>query len=369
MLSKIALNKQKDYILISNELIKYFRDFINKNNDYLTLKYSNINGKNQWSLICSCIDWIDVAIDYVTNMNLESDNINVRSMLAYSYISAIDIIWESVIQLHRVLISKSALPFKSDFDIFPKVDYIKDDNEYFKHIRSVFGAHPVNLNKKGKWFACWPNDTNISEYDFTVILYNSDIDSDDKLFGYRFEELSRFLISRYNYLNDIIKSIEEQINKFIKQQQKNIIPKKGSNVEQLEILLAESHRRFNNQYYNSMIEDLLVIFQTNSSNSELYNNYLEKCKVLINKISQNLQTMQLNDIDEDYILYPKSPSKISYPVSKLYDYFHSGRNVLVDYHINEVNDFFKGSIRIKSEMTSAEIFTLIKVGLYFYNYK
>ena len=51
--------------MVTKELIGQFRDRVNKNN-YVLNKYRNIDGKNKWSCICSCMDWIYVAISYLS---------------------------------------------------------------------------------------------------------------------------------------------------------------------------------------------------------------------------------------------------------------------------------------------------------------
>ena len=67
----------------------------------------------------------------------------------YSYISSVDIIVEAVQQLHRVIFSTAEQLFSKDTDCFPQNKFNKNDLDYFKTIRSCFGAHPVNLDEPG----------------------------------------------------------------------------------------------------------------------------------------------------------------------------------------------------------------------------
>jgi hypothetical protein len=64
------------------------------------------------------MDWITVSIRFLQDAPELSDNIDVRVMQMYSFISAIDIVAESITQLHRVFISHKNLPFKADKSIF-----------------------------------------------------------------------------------------------------------------------------------------------------------------------------------------------------------------------------------------------------------
>ena len=79
-----------------------------------------MNEKNQWNIICSCMDWISVAIRNLYDMKNDNTNIDVLSMQTYLYISSIDIIFEAIIQLHRVLACDNSIPFKNDNSVFQK---------------------------------------------------------------------------------------------------------------------------------------------------------------------------------------------------------------------------------------------------------
>lgn len=74
-----------------------------------------------------------------------------------------------------------------------------NDNEYFKHLRAVFGAHPINIkNKQTKskgadYFANWPNIDRIGEYDFVSTLWSADTEAEDMRIGFKFEQLEKFL--------------------------------------------------------------------------------------------------------------------------------------------------------------------------------
>ena len=81
-----------------------------------------INGKNQWGCICSAMDWITVAIEYIIQFHTSKEN--VQSMEMYAYISSIDVVWEGVQQLHRVLYpNKQQLPFAGKYECFRKLYY------------------------------------------------------------------------------------------------------------------------------------------------------------------------------------------------------------------------------------------------------
>ena len=79
--------------MISLDKIEAFRDEVNKDKFVLS-KYKMVNGKNQWGCICSAMDWITVAIEYI--MQFHASKGSVQSMEMYAYISSIDVVWEGI---------------------------------------------------------------------------------------------------------------------------------------------------------------------------------------------------------------------------------------------------------------------------------
>lgn len=89
---------------IDDKKITAFRQLVNDNNRFVLKAYANKQGKNQWNLICSSMDWISVAIRNLHCFPALDSNIDVRVMQIYSLISSIDIVNEAVMQLHRVFL-------------------------------------------------------------------------------------------------------------------------------------------------------------------------------------------------------------------------------------------------------------------------
>ena len=136
---------------MDKELVNKFRDKVNRS-PFLSSQYSNIENKNKWNCICSAMDWIDVGIsdiDTIRNEYVTAKSLR-KSIRFYFYISCIDIVWESIQQLHRVLFHTTQIPFKEEKKIFIINIFEEDDNTFFKTIRACFGAHPVNLSNYGE---------------------------------------------------------------------------------------------------------------------------------------------------------------------------------------------------------------------------
>ena len=113
---------------MDSKLIDLFREKVNNNGaDLILHRYRNNNGKNQWSIICSAMDWISVVVGVMT------------------FIVCIDVLWEAIQQLHRVLLNTENIPFVNEKSVFQHKKFETTDNKYFKTIRACFATHPVNL--------------------------------------------------------------------------------------------------------------------------------------------------------------------------------------------------------------------------------
>ena len=355
---------------IDIELIIKFRDKVNSNSYFVLQRYKNMNEKNQWNIICSCMDWISVAIRNLYDMKNDNTNIDVLSMQTYLYISSIDIIFEAIIQLHRVLACDNSIPFKNDNSVFQKNTPFEhmDDNTYFKHIRATFGAHPVNLNDKScQWFASWPYKDSMDEYDFQVRLYSNKPNQEDITFGIKFNELNNFLNLRYLYLNDLIEIINNQYNNYVLEKKKQIISTDKNIIKQLEILHEEAKNRLENDYYVYAVVDLLKIFNTQlSSDHTLEKKYKEELKKVIDEIYKNLQNMEIIDLSTDKILYPDYPSSLSYEMSKLLPILsHPIYDPLFDFYLKQINDKSNKTIVIYDEDSYDVIFLKVKILMYY----
>jgi hypothetical protein len=143
-------------------LINQFREKVNEFGIVMHL-YRNIKGKNQWSIICSAMDWISVTAEAIDPTNFTRSNDNSSSLKLMNYIFCIDILWEAIQQLHRVFFDTQDTPFDAENTIFQDKPFPStSDNQYFKTLRACFASHPVNLHdyftgeeKKERRYASW----------------------------------------------------------------------------------------------------------------------------------------------------------------------------------------------------------------------
>jgi|TARA_R100001591_G_scaffold23935_2_gene33769 hypothetical protein len=330
--------------IITDEKISDFRDLINSNSGFIFHTYRNIDGKNYWNLICSCMDWITVSIRHLQSTPEFDKNIDVRVMQMFSLISSIDLVYEAITQLHRVFINSDSIPFTGEKEFFTDRIIDQDDNLYFKSIRASFGAHPVNLNhSSSKRFASWPFDSYMNSGDLTVHLYSNKVDEDDLVMNLNSTELKNFLIKRYNYLDVVSERITHLFEEFKNNLRKQPIEINSDTVKQLYILKSESERRLDNDYYRGEIDELIMIFEADVKNPELSilaSKYKISLKALIEEIHSNLQNMNIVDLENDELLNPKSnlTSELSYELGKFYSWIYGDRyDPLINFYLERFN--------------------------------
>lgn len=250
------------------ELCMQFRDKVNEN-DLVYHIYRNRDGKDQWSIICSAMDWIEVVVDSIDSSALSLKNDNASSVKLMTFVVCIDVLWEAVQQLHRVFIDSNTVPFEDDNSVFEKKQFPMRDNQYFKTIRACFATHPINLNdhftddkQKERRYAGWSSG-GLGDGDFSVPLYSNIPGEEAILFDIRISELMGFAEKRYEYLKEIIKEIDNKVNEYLNCWRCKEIEKSYSIIEQIKILIREEKDRYDNDYLKNALEKLRIIFSTN----------------------------------------------------------------------------------------------------------
>lgn len=243
---------------MDNGLLHEFREKINK--DYMVLHiFRNKNNKNKWSVLCSAMDWIEVSLEGIEPSMLSRGNDNKSSIKMITFVSCVDILWESIQQIHRVLFDTTEIPFKEDNSIFKQN---VSDNVFFKTIRACFAAHPVNLQEvfsdddsHERWFASWSGGT-FSRKDFSVILYSNVPDKESRFFDISFSDLMEFAKNRYYYLGELMKQIDKIVLEYKKDYQKIEIEQKAEISERILLLIEENKKRLDCDYYDYELNKL-----------------------------------------------------------------------------------------------------------------
>jgi len=314
------------------ELCMQFRDKVNEN-DLVYHIYRNRDGKDQWSIICSAMDWIEVVVDSIDSSALSLKNDNASSVKLMTFVVCIDVLWEAIQQLHRVFIDSNTIPFEDDDSVFVKKQFPMKDNQYFKTIRACFATHPINLNdhftddkQKERRYAGWSSG-GLGGSDFSVPLYSNIPGEEAIFFDIRISELMGFAKKRYEYLNEIIKEIDNKVNEYLNCWRCKEIERSDSIIEQIEILKREEKDRYDNDYLKYALEKLRIIFSTDiksPKNQVTVEKYRSVMRVRLDEIFDILQTMQLEELPSDKYIDDSPPSKYQYPFSKLCEMIYGG---------------------------------------------
>lgn len=364
--------------MVTRELIDTFRERVNKNN-YIFNKYRNIDGKNKWNCICSCMDWISVAVSYLSEhpIPIQKANDDLTSVNVYTYISCVDMVFEAIKQLYRVLVSEKGQPFENESTIFTENEYCKNDNDYFKLIRSCFGAHPVNLNDyftsgeaKERRFASWSGG-HFSRRDYGVVLYSNRLDIPNIFFDISFSEVDSFLVRTYSYLNELIRLIDEDEEETKRRLRKKTIRVDANPVNQLEILEAENKARYNNDYYQYIINELKLIFGTQISNPDnliKVNQYRNILKPIIDQLRSVLQEMELDEVkayEESNHHGRALPHSVSNGLSELSECIYSD-SFTYPIFLPSLIRYISPAVIITGDETEEELYVLAKTAFYYF---
>jgi hypothetical protein len=372
----------QDYkVEINPEIVSEFRDAVNSNDHFVCNYFKNRDGKNQWNAICSCMDWISVTVRYINNYPEISDDMDVKAMQIYSLISSIDIIHESLSQLHRVIVDRNLKqwPFKGKSHIFKKkVSHLShcDDDDYFREIRAIFGAHPTSLRGDGgeKMFASWPHDHSLRGEDFTVNLYSNIPDKDDIHFGIYIEELLTFAKERYVYLFQLEDALNVLFDAFCSDLAGKEIPKTENIIDEIDVLTKENKIRTDSDYYHGQLWELNLLFNAELTEAHLKTEeqeYKDELLQLVNEIRVNLQSMNIVDLEYDYLL-PNSLPKyaLQYEISKALGLASTGRDdPLINMYIRNFNKYSNNHYDFKFRESINVMHLKLKMMIYAANKK
>ncbi len=294
-----------------NELL---REKVNETS-FVLAKYQNNASKDQWGCICSAMDWLDVGMANIetTLDELKNSKGLETCMKFYQYICCIDIVWESICQLHRVFVNPNpkTIPFKNESNIFSREIFNKDDNDYFKEIRACFGAHSVNLNsgqKLGIKFASW--STNFGNPQTMSILLYSNIPGDKYIqLNVTIDQLQRFYESRCQYIQVILNAIDSNVLDYVNDMKNSIITKSNNCKDQIEILKSEARKRYGGHVLIEELEQIEHFLSTQfccKKNEVAIEQFRKRVVSGIDEIYTCLQNMSIDyNLDIEVALSPK----------------------------------------------------------------
>lgn len=302
---------------IDPELSRKFRDKVHDHNEFVRLYFVDFNGKDIWSKICSCMDWLDVAVDGL-ELPVQHSNMNVTSLSFTHFIVTLDMIFESIknmwISFQQAINVK--YPYENDFSIFNANEFGKSfsDEEYFKKIRAWFGVHAVNGNiediegypKNVRFFTSWSNSFNQNE--FSLQLYSNNSQAERQYGGIKkinVNSLLEFTSLRYNTLYDLMDVIDDLYfrEKRRLQQTKVLLDTDNTYLQQIQQLYKQAQeRKLTSEYYEFEVERYIYFLKCDldefsNKDKKLVSEYLNELKEIIpvyKRIVQNVDSEEVS---------------------------------------------------------------------------
>ncbi|WP_079913019.1 hypothetical protein [Paenibacillus sp. 32352] len=345
--------KGKNRYILDSSLLEKFKQAVSDHDDFLINTYSNYNGKNLWSLICSAKDWLSVSVNGLPYIDLSHSHDDVRSLNVLQLITTYDIVLQSIEQLHRVFDIEH--PLEKDNSVFKSA---VPDDAYFAQIRACFGAHPVDLRSADgtkstdKYFASWSSDVSSSigdNDDYSVYLYSNNPDMVQPIrFSMSFAKIHEYTIKRYSLLSNVISVIEKKNGIFIEEQRQRPISRHRSDVvEQLQILLKENSTRIREgDGFHYDIQTLIELFTAPQDFPEQERQevaqYLNSLHVLVGELYEAFQSMSFGEdgMEHGHLLHSRSAkfNGLHYDLEKVFEYLNNPyfRADRVDYHLRRL---------------------------------
>ena len=315
------------------------------------------------------MDWIDVALEYINNYKFNCNgSLNKQSIDFYTYISCIDIMCQSINQLSRVLLDYSHDVFSGEKGCFmSKCEVFTDidDNAYFKEIRACFGAHPVNIGKKGhKHFASWPSVASFTGKLYSLLVYKSNYSDNEFIFEVKIDELNSFLIKRYEFLKELINKINEQYELFCGEKRNKDIQKNDDTHLYINNLISASKERMNREDYSYILQFIKDVYDYdsigNESNGAVLNEYKNFLVTVLDGIYKNLQEM--NFARKIYSPFsPQMPENFGRAFEKLIESQRLGYLFLEQ---EEIKKYLENIINFDGVSDVKETLILTLAGLY-----
>ncbi|WP_338786278.1 hypothetical protein [Metabacillus sp. FJAT-53654] len=338
------------------KIIYDFRTRVHENNDFIRLYFvdykakSNVEGKDIWSKICSCMDWLTVSVEGIEKPEKYS-NMNIASLKFTHFLVTIDMIVEAVNHLWLSIgqVNNVKQPYIDDRSIFNGREFDRDytDEKYFKEIRSWFGVHAVNGNKvelegfnmEVRFFSSWSSKRLFNEEEFYIRLYSNNWRAEEKYGGTKkvtVDDLIKFVALRYNTLPKLMDEIDRLYLKEKKRLQNTPVQHDldGTDHNQLQQLYQQAkERKLTEEYYEYAIQDYISFLSCD------LNEYKEKDKQLVKKYLLDLKPIIpayykiIQEVDEsEYEVFEllnmrsRTYADNYYDFSKVLEYANGGAN-------------------------------------------
>ncbi|ALC83911.1 MULTISPECIES: hypothetical protein [Bacillus] len=350
---------------LNPKLIDEFRDKVNSKRGFVRhffvnyKRSSSTEGKDVWSKICSCMDWLTVAVKGIEKPKLKKKML-LTSLEFTHFLVTIDMIIEAVNQLWLAIgqETKGKQPYINDRSIFQKREFNKDytDEKYVKQIRSWFGVHAVNGNEvdldgfdKGlRFFSSWSDPHDGQE--FSLHLYSNNRKAHKEYGGtkkIKVDCLVKFAALRYETLRLLMEEIDKLYFKVIKELQRHPVHLDESlpELSQLRELYSQAQdRKLTSEYYEdhvlrymSFLECDLSLFE--EPERKVICSYLSELKPIIPVYKDIIQQVEFKEFEIFERLEMRSHiyADYSYEYAKILNYAEGTPQDIGNYGIDTIS--------------------------------
>ena len=341
---RIQLNLQLNKQL--REKINEYSTFINDMQvEFLS---PSRNGKRNrkttsaYNCVCAVLDRIDDWGEYCNSIEINNDDKSGVFKLC-EFFNCSQTLIDCITKIGSVFGIK--YEFQESDSVFNQLG--DNDDKYFKYLRSLCSAHPVDTNKHGEYQGEEPEwcpyitsgktainklrflpNSELGKADFFAIVYRNDLEWYKRVPIY-VEQLFEYVEKRYNFIKKIIIKINDDNKDYIEELKGKhiLLPEECNNyidyLEKLKESVAKRCGKYNSYIAKEWIAIMTTAFQ-NASIQELFTQYQEALKAEIQIIHNNLQTMG-DDGTIDLQPFPKRRipelHEYGYETEKLFDLY------------------------------------------------
>lgn len=199
--------------ILSKKIIGDFRDLMNEY-FYGAYKLTNVKGKNDWGLICSQMDWIQMWVEEIENISFDNKSKYRNKINATQFILGID----TIVTATKKLLDYFKINYtelKNKNNIFKDKYYPEmNDFKYFRIIRTACAIHPNDIKTPNdkKYYASWVNSIGNEIF---IIIYSEKSEEENETLKVDRYELLLFANKWYEKIKDINSYIRPIIDNYI----------------------------------------------------------------------------------------------------------------------------------------------------------
>lgn len=252
------------------------------------------------------------------------------------YISAVYMLYLGAAQLYRVFFGelcneKDAVLMEDSKDIFSDIHYCKNDVDYFKQIRAIFGEHSVSLNlnemvyppeerknhKDERWFASWSYSLE-SGRPTEVYIYSNKPGSNATRISIDLNEIEEFAYTVNQWIAKITNKaldLERKLKEELKNSPWPVFDKTDYN-SHIDFLMKENEKRSDDDWYRLALTKVRVILNSDYDN-ELVKKLKEEALLSLERLHQAIHSLE--DIDDCELDTLEPNLRMNHSVLKAYN--------------------------------------------------